>query len=54
MQKWPPEKHPCWRPLLIQNIAKFFWALILKNICKRLYLQMFMKLEKLKIIDKVF
>ena len=27
-------KHLCWIPFLIQNIGKFFRALILKNICK--------------------
>ena len=64
MEKQPPEKlckkavlknfgkfttkRLCWRLLLIQNIAKFFTAPILKNICKRLCLQMFMKLRKVK------
>ena len=31
---------------LIQNIGKLFRAPILKNICKRLRLKMFMKLRK--------
>ena len=39
---------------LIQNIAKFFRALILKNICERLLLKIFMKLRKLKIVNKRF
>ena len=33
-------KHPCWSLLLILSIAKFFRALILKNIYKRMLLKM--------------
>ena len=40
------KKNYCCRLFLIQNIAKFFRAPILKNICKRLLLKMFMKLRK--------
>ena len=56
MQKQPPEKfckkalienvaiftgkHLSWRLFLIQNIAKFFRAPILTNICERLLLKM--------------
>ena len=63
MQKQPPEKfckkavlknftifteNTCVGDSLIQNIAKFFRATILKNICKQLLLKMFMKLKKVK------
>ena len=64
MQKQPPEKfckkaapnnfaiftgkHQCWKLFSIQNIAKFFGAPILNNICKRLLLTIFMKLRKVK------
>ena len=41
-------QHLCWRLFLIQNIVKFFRAPILKNICKRLLLKMFMKLRKVR------
>ena len=41
-------KHLCWRLFSIQNIPKFFRAPILKNICERLLLKMFMKLRKVK------
>ena len=34
------EKHLCWSPVLIQNIAKSLGAAILKNICQRLLLKM--------------
>ena len=37
-----------WRFFLIQNIAKLFRAPILKNICERLPLRMFMNLSKVK------
>ena len=63
MQKQPPEKF-CKKVFLkifcninrktpvletlIQNIAKFSRAPILKNICERLLLKMFMKLRKVK------
>ena len=40
-------KHLCWRLFLIQNIAQFFRALILKNICKLLRLKMFIKPRRL-------
>ena len=62
MQQQPPEKfcekavlkdfviftgkHLRWVLSLIQNIAEFFRAPILKNICERLL--MFMKLRKVK------
>ena len=62
MQKQPPEvfykkavlknfeiftgKYICWGLFLIQNIAKFLRAPILKNICKRLLLKMVHKAEK--------
>ena len=44
------KKYKCWRLFLIQNIAKFFRASILKNICERLLLKtkLFMKLRKVK------
>ena len=47
------EKHLCWSPFLIQNIAKSLRAAILKNICERLLLKMcswnhMMKLRKNK------
>ena len=58
MQKQPPEnfckkavfknfeiftaKHLCWRLFLIHNIVKFLIEPILKNICERLLLTMFM------------
>ena len=64
MQEQPPEKfckkavlknfaifrgqHLCWRLFLIQNIAKFFRVSILKNICERLLLKMFIKPRKIK------
>ena len=32
-------KHLCWSLFLIQNMAKFLRALILKNICERLLLK---------------
>ena len=70
MQRQPPEKfckkavlknfaiftrrHLCSRLFLIQNIANVFRASILKSICKRLLLKMFMKLIKVKIVDKGF
>ena len=43
-------KHLCWSLFLIQSMAKFLRALILKNICERLLLKMcfFMKLRKIK------
>ena len=41
-------KHQCWKLFSIQNIAKFFRAPILNNLCKRLLLTMFMKLRKVK------
>ena len=47
-------KYLCWRLSLIKNTAKFFRAPILNNICKWLLLKMFMKLKKLKIVDKGF
>ena len=48
-------KHLCWRLFLIQNIGKIFRVPILKNICKRMLVKMFMKLKKkLKIVDKGF
>ena len=64
MQKQPPEKfcekavlkdfaiftgkHLRWILSLIQNIAEFFRAPILKNICELLLLKMFMKLRKVQ------
>ena len=63
MQKQPPEKFfkkdvlniryihrktPVLETFLIRNIAKCFRAPILKNICERLLLKMFMKLRKVK------
>ena len=54
MQKQPPEmfkkavfksfaiftgKHLCWNQFLVQNIAKYLRAPILKNICERLFLE---------------
>ena len=48
------EKHLCWRLFLIQNLAKFFRAPILKNICQRLLPKLFMKLRQLKVVDKKF
>ena len=70
MQRQPPEKfckkavlknfaiftqrHLCSRLFLIQNIANVFRASILKSICKRLLLKIFMKLIKVKIVDKGF
>ena len=38
-------KYMCWRLSLIQSIAKFFRAPILKNICEWPLLNMFMKLR---------
>ena len=65
MQKQPPElfckkavlknfpittgKHLSWCFFLIQDIAKFLKASILKNICERFLLKMFIKLRKTKI-----
>ena len=37
-------KHQWWNLFLILSNAKFFRALILKNICKRLLLKMFIKI----------
>ena len=69
MQKQPPEKfckkavlknfaiftgkHLCWRPFLIHNIAKFFRALILKNICEWLF-YVYKTKKKLKILVRNF
>ena len=41
-------KHLRWQLSLLQNITKFFGALILKNICELLFLKIFMKLRKHK------
>ena len=70
MQKQPPEKfvkklflknlqysqeNICVGDFLIQNIGKIFRVPILKNICKRMLVKMFMKLKKkLKVVDKGF
>ena len=70
MRKQPPEqfckkavhknfaifagKHLCWRLPLIENIAKFFRAPILKNICKRLVQKMFMKQKSQKLLIRDF
>ena len=45
-------KHLCWSLFLIQNIAKFLRAPILKNICERLLLKMCYETENLKIVHK--
>ena len=47
-------KQLCWRLFLIQNIAKFFKAPALKNICERLLLKMFMKLRKVRLESSDF
>ena len=41
-------KLTCWILFLIQNIADFFRAPILKNLCELLLLTMFMKLRKVR------
>ena len=40
-------KQLCWRLFLIQNVAKFSRAPILKNICEILLLKVFTKLRKI-------
>ena len=48
-------KHLCWSLFLIQDIAKFLIAPILKNICERLLLKMYSwNWEKIKIVHKEF